>query len=206
LFPVTIAFVLALFTPVISAASPQADPPFVTTTLSPNVMIIFDTSGSMRWKHSNISYPGEAVFVVRKSFYDSNSGNDTRTSVVQIADNVADTSDKWLTLIPIFQHSSPEGLVGHADISASVIISDIQSHLTTDDSSYDKSITYTDLSGTSHTETMKFFRGGWGNSRSAVEGSAAEGKLPGTLNKLTIETDRLYKINSQRTWFTWNKM
>ena len=104
LIPILIILCLVFLLPVSVMASPQAVPPFVTTTLAPNVMISIDTSGSMRWGHSGLSYPDDAVYVISKEIYDTNygaySGDDVKAEVIQVADDINDPADAWLPNLP----------------------------------------------------------------------------------------------------------
>jgi len=106
LFQVSIFIVFAILCfPAIGGASPQAVPPFVTTSLAPNVLISIDTSGSMRWGHDGLSYQGDAVYVISEDIYNesghgSYSGNDYKAEVIQIADHITDPADQWLSSLP----------------------------------------------------------------------------------------------------------
>jgi len=59
----------------------------------------------MRWGHSNLSYPNDAVYVISEDIYNesghgSYSGNDYKAEVIQIADDINDPADQWLPSLP----------------------------------------------------------------------------------------------------------
>ena len=156
-------------------ASPQATPPFVTSTLAPNVLISIDTSGSMRWGHSGLNYPNDAVYVIAESIYNdpyhgpySYDGNDYKAEVIQIADDISDSSDKWLSSLP-----GVTGTVGSLHYDPSVFI-DLTSHITD---------IKNNLSSADH-KTMSIgginwivFKGSWGASNYRFHGPYGMGNL-----------------------------
>ena len=169
-----IALTLVLFLPEKGVASPQADPPFVTTSLSPNVLISIDTSGSMRWGHSGLTYPSDAAYVIAKAIYDDPyhgvywAGHDCKAEVIQVADDINDSSDKWLTNLPGLTGSSGSYRYNPAvfiDISGSI------------------SAIKTNLASLDHVEmtfggiTWIVFKGSWGANNTKFDGPYDMGRL-----------------------------
>ncbi len=165
---------LMLLIPALGQASPQATPPFVTTSLSPNVLISIDTSGSMRWGHTNLVYPDDAVYVIAKAIYDDPNhgvyslGYDCKAEVIQIADHLADLADKWLAFLPGLTGSSgsyrydPNVFV---DLSSKVSL--IKSNLATSD------YVVMTIGGIE----WIVFKGSWGNANSKFYGPYNMGRL-----------------------------
>lgn len=171
---------IALFLPGNANASPQATPPFVTTSLSPNVMVNIDTSGSMRWGHSNLRYPSNAVYVIAESIYnDPRHGPyyarswwgevlDLKGEILQIADNITDPADQWLRVLP-----GVTGKTSSLHYDPSVFI-DLAGSIATIKST---------LSSTNH-KTMTIggiawivFKGSWGAANSKFDGPYDLGRL-----------------------------
>ncbi len=166
---------MLLFFASFSFASPQATPPFVTSTLAPNVLISIDTSGSMRWGHSGLNYPNDAVYIIAESIYNdpyhgpySYDGNDYKAEVIQIADDISDSSDRWLSSLP-----GVTGTVGSLHYDPSVFI-DLTSHITD---------IKNNLSSFDH-KTMSIgginwivFKGSWGASNYKFQGPYGIGNL-----------------------------
>ncbi len=169
--------ILIVFLTEVAYASPQATPPFVTTSLSPNVLISIDTSGSMRWGHEDLSYPNDAVYIISEEIFDTNYGSywgdDVKAEVIQIADDINDPADTWLPNLP--------GLTGSTHyyrydpavfIELTTHVADIKSALSSSDHAF------MTIGGVD----WIVFKGSWGETQSKFYGP----KYYGHMSRITM--------------------